>query len=221
MHNIHNGKWCNLFHWTQKLHQLHYIIKRTKCSRWLSSSEGGKKRIRGKKRVKILCIGCQGHGNLSKRMRTISSRMRLLSLGYRYSKRPSRLFLHVSITFDMRWRVSTSKSFALCTTLNREADALRCSFRSPGGWGVRTGKHDNGYTSAGLWALQWPSCLLTLLSLSYKSYPERFIGLTCQAVPVVFGGWSCSTDKRHGDKFCICWVTTAYTRICYTAGQFT
>lgn len=118
VHNIHNGKWCNLFCWTQKLHQLRYIIKHTKCSHWLSCSEGEKK-----KRVKNLCIGCQGHGNLSNRMRTISSRMRLLSLGYRYSKRPSRLFLHVSITFDMQQRVWLQKAL-LCTTLNHEASAF-------------------------------------------------------------------------------------------------
>lgn len=50
---------------------------------------------RKKKRVKILCIACQGHGNLSNHMSSISSRMHLLSLEYRYRKRPSRLFLYI------------------------------------------------------------------------------------------------------------------------------
>lgn len=109
----------------------------------------------------------------------------------------------------------------LCTTLNHKVNTLHCRLWSPWGWGVKTGKHDNGYTSGGLWALQWPLCLLTLPSLSHKSYPERFIWLACQAFPVIFGGWSCSTDKRHGDKFCICWVTTVYSRICCTIRQCT
>lgn len=64
----------------------------------------------------------------------------------------------------------------------------------PGGWGVKTGKRDNGYTSGGLWALQWPRCLLTLPSASHKSHPERFIRLTRQAFSVVSGGRSCSAD---------------------------
>lgn len=116
-----------------------------------------------------------------------------------------------SCTFQLH--LTCSEGFGLqkallCTTSNHEVNALHCRLWLPWGWGVKTGKHDNGYTSGGLWALRWPSCLLTLLPPSYKSYPERFIGLTCQAFPVVFGGWSCSTDERQGDKFCIFWVTT-------------
>lgn len=110
---------------------------------------------------------------------------------------------------------------AKCTTQNYWVNISHCRLWSPWGWGVKTGKHDNGYTSGALWALQWPLCLLTLPSLSHKSYPERFIRLACQAFPVVFGGWSRSTAKRHGDKFGICWVTTVNGCLCCTLRQCT
>lgn len=108
---------------------------------------------------------------------------------------------------------------SLCIILHCKANTLHCSLWLPWGWGVKTGKRDNGYTCGGLWALQWPPCLLTLPSLSHKSYPERFIWLSCQASPGAFGGWSCSTPKPHGDKFFICWVTTVRGRLCCTTQQ--
>lgn len=108
---------------------------------------------------------------------------------------------------------------SLCIMLHCKANTLHCSFWLPWGWGVKTGKRDNGYTCGALWALQWPPCLLTLPSLSHKSYPERFIWLSCQASPGAFGGWSRSTPKPHGDKFFICWVTTACGRLCCTTHQ--
>lgn len=42
-----------------------------------------------KKKVRILCIGCQGEQELSNHTSSISSGMHLLSLGYRYRKGPA------------------------------------------------------------------------------------------------------------------------------------
>lgn len=79
------------------------IIKPTKCSHCLSCSQT-------KKKVRILCAGCQGERELSNHMSSVSSRMHLLSLGRSYRKGPAdyscKFKLH--LTCSSIW---TSKSF--------------------------------------------------------------------------------------------------------------
>lgn len=176
----------------------------------LCAKENGE-RERKKKRVKILCFACQRRANLPNHERT-KSRMHLLSLGHRNSRRPSRLFLYISIRFDMCWRVWTSKSCAALRAVpnRRVTSGLRivCLLWVLRGWGVKTGKHDDGYTSGGLWGLQWPLCVLTLLPLPYKSYPERFIGPHSSSLSSWIR-WAGLQQWRRGDKFAFWWVQCA------------
>lgn len=60
----------------------------------------------------------------------------------------------------------------------------------PWGRGVNTGKPSSWLHTGGLWAWQWPLCLLTFPFLSHKSYPGRVIWLS-QTFSAIFGGWSC------------------------------
>lgn len=190
----------------KKLHPLHYIIKHTKCSRWLSAAQKEKKKRTKKKeqKKKWRFSALPARGTATYPTTWVLYHQGCICYLSHTDKAPPDCPCTFQLHLTCREGFGLQKAL-LCTTLKHEVNTSHCGLCLPRGWGVKTGKHDNGYTSAGLWALQWPSCLLTLLPLSYKSYPERFIGLTCQAFPVVFGGWGCSTDKRHGDKFCICW----------------
>lgn len=63
-----------------------------------------------KKKVRILCVGCQGERELSNHMSSVSSRMHLLSLGRSYRKGPADYSckLKLQLTCSSVW---TSKSF--------------------------------------------------------------------------------------------------------------
>lgn len=143
-----------------------------------------------KNRVRIFCTASQRRSNLSNHMGA-KSRTHLLSHGCRSSERPSRLFLYISLTL-----AETSldlKRFSL----HRDANALHCERWLPWGCGVKTGKHDNGYTCCALWALQWPLCVLTLLPCSYKSHPERFMDSLVKSLQMYLVGGAAATTTRR------------------------
>lgn len=170
MHNIHNAKWCDVFYWTQQLHPLQHIIKHTECSRWLSSTGGNKREWKSSELAHVVTYPITWGLHHQECMCYL--------VGTDTVKSPTDLSCIFQLHLTCSKGVWTSESFAL-HYIKAEVYCRRWLLWD---WGVKNGKHDNGYTSVFLWAQQWPSCLLTFPPLAYKSFPERFIGLTCRSL---------------------------------------
>lgn len=145
--------------------------------------------FREKKKVRILCVGCQGGWELSNHMSSVSSRMHLLSLGYRYRKGPAdyscKCKLNLTCSEDLEHQKAPPCTTKTCRLRNKQCRSL-ISVRL---WC----QHRHTVILVTHWWFM--SSTVTPVSvnlpfLRHKSFPGRSIQLR-QTFSAIFGGWSC------------------------------
>lgn len=158
---------------------MEYIIKPTKCSHCLSCSE--------KKSVNPLCWLPGGTGVIQ------SHEFCIIRNCYLLGTDTGKALQIIPVNLNYIWHAVKSLDFK---KLHRAPQrSAHCALNTvglgfPWGRGVNTGKPSSWLHTGGLWAWQWPLCLLTFPFLSHKSYPGRVIWLS-QTFSAIFGGWSC------------------------------
>lgn len=187
---------------------MEYIIKPTKCSHCLSCSER-------KKKWESSVLAARGDGSYPITWVLYHQECICYLLGTDTGK----ALQIIPVNVNYIWHAVKSWDIKkLHRAPQRRAD---CAISVAGLWfpwgcGVNTGTPSSWLHTGGLWARQWPLCLLTFLFYAINPFQGGVYSSGKPFQPYLVGG-----AAGCGDKCCIWWVTAECSCLCCPIRQCT